>query len=196
MRRTKGTRNSESGVYIIGEGLTEQFYFKHLKSVRNYNCQVQPGLFKNNSYYKLEKSISIYLKVASFIICVYDMDVAERNEKARNQLQKLMNEYGGNEKVLLCPSLPCIEYWFLLHYNQIGRKLNNKEAVMAELRKYIPDYDTMESFLKNEKWVRDMSSDDKLKKAIDFAKKLDKKDNSYSDLYKAIEKLDESFKTE
>lgn len=197
-KRKTGFRNLESGLFIIGEGLTEYYYFEHIKNLRKYNCQVKLSFFKNTSYSALKKSIADCLKAATFIICVYDMDVAcrEKNEKERAQLQELEDEYGSHKNVMLCPSMPCIEYWFLLHYNQKEKVLDNKKSAKAELRKYIPNYDTVKSFLKNEKWVRDMISGDKQKNAIDSAKKLNKEKNSYSDLYKAIEKLGKSVKRE
>ncbi len=53
-------RDLRESIYVIGEGETEQYYFKHLKNLKGYNCKVRPRLFaKDENIYKfLEKKIA------------------------------------------------------------------------------------------------------------------------------------------
>ena len=42
-------------IHIVGEGLTELFYFSHLKSFLGYRYSISPRLFENNSIEKIDK---------------------------------------------------------------------------------------------------------------------------------------------
>ena len=52
VRKNTATRQ----VHIVGEGLTELFYFNHLKKLLGYRYSISPRLFDNNSVIKLSKS--------------------------------------------------------------------------------------------------------------------------------------------
>ncbi|HPB05961.1 MAG TPA: hypothetical protein PLQ09_07830 [Prolixibacteraceae bacterium] len=45
------------GTYIVGEGITEQFYFAHLKQLQKYNCIIKPRFFGKTSVSEIEKSV-------------------------------------------------------------------------------------------------------------------------------------------
>lgn len=54
--RRQNTRDLKPGIYIIGEGITEQYYFSHLRELYKLNCKIRPRLFKK---YK-EVDINLY----------------------------------------------------------------------------------------------------------------------------------------
>lgn len=60
MRNKKPIRNTRQVIHIVGEGLTELFYFKHLKMFINYRYSISPRLFENNSIEKIEKKMLSY----------------------------------------------------------------------------------------------------------------------------------------
>ncbi|MDY9919200.1 MAG: hypothetical protein U2P89_10065 [Proteiniphilum sp.] len=60
-RKNKGTKNQKKSVYIVGEGITEQYYFQHLKRLKGFTCIVKPRLFGNTSVWEIEKKI--YTKI-------------------------------------------------------------------------------------------------------------------------------------
>lgn len=74
MRNRKPIRSTRQVIHIVGEGLTELFYFKHLKQFMNYRYSITPRLFENNSIEKIEKKIveklaNISNKVNGLKIC-------------------------------------------------------------------------------------------------------------------------------
>lgn len=91
--------------------------------------------------------------------------------------------------VLLCDSLPSIEFWFLIHFINTNRYFGTSKAVIGELKKFIPNFDKSESFLSNKKWVDDMCKDGKLSDAYARAKQLGLEGESYSNLWKAFDYL-------
>ncbi|MFR9543810.1 MAG: RloB family protein [Rikenellaceae bacterium] len=188
MRKRKPTQNTRQAIHIVGEGQTELFYFKHLKSIMGYKYFISPRLFENNSIAKIEKKVEELLREDVYVICVFDADVSRRSEAENQKLQRLNNKYSKNDNVLLCDSLQSIEYWFLLHFEDTCRHFNDAAATERALKKYIPNYDKGRKFLENEKWVRDMTLDGRLETACERAEKY-KEQESYSNLHQAITRL-------
>lgn len=188
MRKKKPAQNTRQVIHIVGEGLTELFYFSHIKRLLDYRCSISPRLFENNSIEKIEKKIIELLREDVFVICVFDADVSRRSAVENKKLTTLKKRYAKNTNVLLCDSLQSIEFWFLLHYEDTCRHFNDSAATEQALKHYIPAYDKTRKYLEKEKWVKEMIADGKMDKACELAEKYNGKD-SYSGIYKAIEKL-------
>jgi len=187
--RKQKTRELNSGICIIGEGITEHYYFYHLKNILKIKCQIKPRLFCNTSISDIGKTIIRLLKERLIIICVFDADVSKYNTKERERLEALKSKYKDNKNVIICDSYPAIEYWFLIHYKDTCPNCTSKQMENL-LKKDIPDYDKKETFLKKEKWVRDMLP--KLSTAMKKAEKdrlMNAGSAPYSNIDKAIEKL-------
>ena len=165
---------------IIGAGITEQWYFTHLKALRGYRVKIRPRFFGTETAAGLDKKIDEVLRDDGIAICVYDADVSTWNEMERKKLAALQKKYEGNASVLLCDSMPSIEYWFLLHYKHTTRHFGTSKAVIKELKKYIPQYDKTEQFLSNPKWVADMSGEGRQEQACEYAAKTDASSGSYT----------------
>lgn len=188
MRKRNHTQSTRQVIHIVGEGLTERYYFSHLKRLLNYQCSISPRLFENNSIEKIEKKIVELLREDVFVICVFDADVSRRSDAENRKLTALKKKYAKKENVLLCDSLQSIEYWFLLHYEDTCRHFNDSSATEQALKRYIPAYDKTRKYLEKDKWVKDMLADGKMSTACELAEKYVERD-SYSAIYKAINKL-------
>ena len=165
---------------IMGAGITEQWYFTHLKSIFGYRVKVRPRFFGNETAEGMAKKIAEVIADGGIAICVYDADVSIWNEVERGKLERLRTKYAENKQVILCDSMPAVEYWFLLHYENTNRHFGTSEAVIQKLKQFLPDYDKSEKFLRNRKWVADMCSDGKLDQAIVRAKQFGYESESYS----------------
>ena len=49
MRKARKNTATRQVIHIVGEGLTELFYFSHLKKILGYRYSISPRLFENNS---------------------------------------------------------------------------------------------------------------------------------------------------
>ena len=112
----------------------------------------------------------------------------------------------NNDSVILCPSMPSIEYWFLLHFEDYTNLIKNCGAKMQKLlyphmSPYFPLANKkLINLLKDKKyiekpdWVENLCSDGKLETAIKRAKNNikaaeeagDLANQSYSYVYKAF----------
>ena len=116
---------------------------------------------------------------------------AVANKKTFDEFKK---KYENSENVVLCPSMPCFEYWFLLHFTNDVTLYKTCGSVVKKLEPYIRHYfpDAIlpnkvlfkmkkirnldkvklgsilktESYLDNDEWVRKLCSEGKLENAI------------------------------
>lgn len=171
---------------IIGAGITEQWYFTHLKALRGYRVKIRPRFFGTETAAGLDKKIEEVLRDEGIAICVFDADVSTWNDAERKKIAALQKKYTENPSVLLCDSMPSIEYWFLLHYKHTTRHFGTSKAVIKELKKYIPQYDKTEQFLSNQKWVEEMTGEGRQEQACEYANKTNTVNGSFTKIQKAI----------
>lgn len=85
--------------------------------------------------------------------------------------------------------MPSIEYWFLLHYENTNRFFGTSAKVIEVLRKHLLDFEKKEQYLRQDKWVSAMIDDSKMIDAQNRAKNLGHTGESYSDFWKALDKM-------
>lgn len=103
--------------------------------------KVRPRFFGQEDIFQLTKKVESVIQDGGVAIAVFDADVASWDEKERKKLDAFRKKYGKNENVIICDSLPSIEYWFLLHFADIHRLFPTSQPVCKELEKFIDGYD-------------------------------------------------------
>ena len=189
-RRIDNRNQKNHSVTILGEGLTEQYYFTHIRTLFDYHYTIKPYYFSVTSLVEMDKKIAEAITDGGFAIAVFDADVAHRNEVEKKKLESIRRKYAAKKNVVLCDSLTSIEYWFLLHFENTNRHFKDSAATENELRKHIPEYEKKAKFLQELKWVSNLSSEGKLELAETRAKFFGEEGESYSNVYKAFELLD------
>ncbi len=179
-----------NNIGIVGEGLTEKWYFTHLKRLKGYSCVIKPKHFftRGNVLY-IEKRTKEFLAAGMIVICVFDTDLAERSDAEKKKVQAFKTRYGRKKDVIICDSLPSIEFWFLIHYKKTNRQFTSYNQIRQELLKDLPGYEKTEKYLQQDTWVRCLI--EKQEEAIANAQSL-ASGGSYSNIYKAIELLEKS----
>jgi len=143
LKRKEATKQPYDRVLIVCEGTkTEPLYFRSLiddYKLSNANIKVEPSpdscpLRLVNYAFQFNQD-----RAYDRIYCVMDKD---RHAHYKDAVQKV----NGRNSLFLANSVPCFEYWLLLHYelstNQFygtASKTPGDEAV-SQLKKYIPDY--------------------------------------------------------
>ena len=188
-RKESTTQFKESIPTIIGAGITEKWYFTHLQAKYRVRMKIRPRFFGKETLFTLEKKLTEVLKNGGRAIVVFDADVSTWNKAEKERLETMKSKYAKNNRVLLCDSMPSIEYWFLLHYVNTNRHFGTSKAVIMELVKHIKEFDKTETFLKNQKWVDDMSADGRLESAAQRAVAFGTSGESYTNVWKAMQEL-------
>lgn len=174
---------------VVGAGITEFWYLKHLKKLQGFRYVLRPSLFGNESMPAIQQRIQDAITSGSSVICVFDEDVRQWNDTEKKRMADIHRMYDGHDKVVIASSMPSIEYWFLLHYENTNRFFGTSEKVMEALRKHILNFDKKEQFLKQEKWVASMIEEDRMTAAYERAKQPNHSSPSFSNMWKAIDRM-------
>ena len=198
---------------ISGGTNTERYYFTHINDTTAYKFNIIPKYFGNESSYTeiFPGRIRNILKnnVGAKVYCIFDLDTVysnKTNQDKHKAFQESVSEEIRDGSVVLCPSMPGIEYWFLLHFENYtdliktcGTKM--QRLLAPHMMPFFPDTNKkLINLLKDKKyinkpaWVIALCADGKLETAIKRAEdniktaielgNLDKK--SYSFVYKAF----------
>ena len=188
-RKIKDRNIKSPSITIIGEGLTERMYFTHLKRLRGYRYTCKPRNFAEQTLEEIQKQVERVLADNGIAVCVFDADVARDKPAEKAKLDAMRRKYANQDSVIICDSMPSIEFWFLIHFLNTNKYYASSHDVIKALRKYIKDFDKHESFLSRDKWVHELLANEGLEKAIKRAKDFGTTGESYSNLYKAFEKF-------
>ena len=120
-------------------------------------------------------------------VCVFDADVTRTRPAEKIKYDDVRRKYAKNPSVILCDSMPSIEFWFLLHYLNTNRYFATSDDVITVLRRFIPDFSKHQSFLSKDTWVSALLSDNRLNTALDNANAIGTEGESYSKLPKLFE---------
>lgn len=194
--RVRKVRKQKSKILIAVEGnnKTEKIYFNNFEdSKKNFDISYARG--NNTDPLKLVQMLikeikdnDLDLLDDDMAFCIFDTDIDPNKNKVIVNAIKLASK--NNIKIIT--SSPCIELWFLLHYEYSTASMSNDE-VIKKLKNYYPKYK------KNINIYPDIK--DKMDIAIKNAKKLERyqKDNNIkigtveanpsTEIYKIIEYL-------
>ena len=195
-QRGKYNRKSKRVILVSYEGnnKTERYYFDSFKGIdKNYTIKTVPGnetdpvsLVKQTI--NKVKELRLDLSKDDKAYCIFDTDI---DLKKNVQIRKAI-ELGKLNNICIITSSPCIEFWFLIHYEYTTKYLTNNDAI-KRLKEYCSDYS------KNCNMYSILYS--KLNTAIENAKKLEKfhlsnnisiqtvEANPHTDVYLIVEEL-------
>lgn len=188
-RRIKERKLKNPTVTIIGEGATERYYFTHLKRLRGYNYICKPRNFAEQTFDEMQKQIDRVIADEGIAVCVFDADVTRTRPAEKMKYDAMYRKYADNRSVLLCDSMPSIEFWFLIHFLNTNRYFATSDEVISVLHRYIPNFSKHQSFLSKETWVSDLISDNRFDKAISNSKAMGCGGESYTHIPKLFELL-------
>lgn len=146
-RKTAIINKNQERAVIIGAGITERWYFARMQSLYDLKIKIRPRYFGNENINTLEKLINQVLENGGLAIVVFDDDVSTWNESERKKLYALRQKYSRHKRVILCDSMPSIEFWFLIHFINTNKYFGTSKAVISALVKFIPNFEKSESFL-------------------------------------------------
>lgn len=160
LSRKKSSRDAYEKVLIVCEGSkTERYYFENARNhhkLNTINIRVEGTGKDPLTLVKKAKEISdeeerrgdAYDK----IYCVFDKDQHTTYKKAIQQINKSSNK----NKWMAIKSIPCFEYWILLHFTYSTKPyyaidgISASESVEKELKVYMPNYKKNNKFLYEE----------------------------------------------
>lgn len=174
VRNSKG-KTMRPNFFVFCEGKTEITYVKFLRSAFRVPIQVVAKKSDSNiSVDFIERSKREYVQTKNDrTFLMFDLDVDGMLE----HLQKI-------PQATLLVSNPCVELWFLLHYQILENEINSEDCI-RKLLTHSPQY---EKGVLTEAEKRILIEN--LKIAIERAKKLEEYKNPSSTVYRLIEAME------
>ncbi len=171
---------------ISGGRNTERYYFIHLTKVTSYKFTVKPEYFSDESNYTEAFPRRIREIMAgnadAKVYCVFDWETVYGNAKnmaKHKTFEKQFQAEIDSGSVVICESMPCFEYWFLLHFTNHTELLRKYPKVTNLLAPYMKGcfpakcstvkfkkLMKSEKYLTDDTWVKNLSGGGKLDDAI------------------------------
>ena len=172
-RISKG-KQMKPNFFVFCEGETEIAYVKFLRSLYRAPIQVIPKKGKSNiSEEFIERSQNEYVRTGQDkVFLMYDLDV----DGILEHLQKIPNAE-------LLVSNPCIELWFLLHYQEQKLEISSDKCV----QKYQKVSKGYKKGVLSEEEKKVLAENREL--AVERAKKLAEYQNPSTMVFRLLEKL-------
>lgn len=143
LRRTVGRRAPKPLVLIACEGHTERAYFEAVRAslgLRTMEIAEDTGLDPSGLIRYIERRIHDDGPF-EHIVCAFDKNSHAHFASARTRIQQLAT---GKKPVNIreAVSIPCVEYWFLLHYERTAKPFQNSAEVITHIQEsgHIPNY--------------------------------------------------------
>ncbi len=193
-RGSKKRELRRSRITVIGEGLTERYYFQHLRRIMGYKYDCKPRFFTRQSFEEMRKLTEWVTQNGGIAVCVCDVDITRTSEDENNRLKEMKAIYADRDDVLICDSMPSIEFWFLLHFIETSKHFSDSKKVVNMLKKWLPNYCKNGAFLEKEQWVSTLCDNNNLQHACARAKSIatNPDSESFSNVFKAIQLFDET----
>ena len=189
---------------IIGEGITEFYYFQSLRDVYK-QVVFKPDYPKHTSIKELKTKIGEALKKGyTHIFCIIDIDTKNK-EPERTQYNKLKAKFakpinkpkkGISCKVEFFETHLCTELFFRYYFDYTSRSYENQESLIKDLNKYV-EYEKTIDFFSKSKGLHSYfeRKGGSLENAITYAEKSmkekekDDRDYTYSELGRLMKAL-------
>ena len=101
----------QSRITVIGEGLTERWYFDHLRTVMGYRYDCKPRFFSHQSYEEMRKLIEWVLQSGGIAVCVCDADITRTNMVESQRLKEMKDHTIWPAAVMEPPQKPTHLNW-------------------------------------------------------------------------------------
>jgi len=158
MRKGRNIPTKQSFAVVV-DGETEYWYLQMLKhNEPNFPFKIKPQILQKKNIdqqYKLvtELSEEEYDKV--FWIVDLDVLLKEEREKKSNpsSLRKFLEYWGKlskQKKIVVIVNNPCLEYWFLLHFQKTNKVFTACTNAEKEVSQHLKGYEKTEKFFKKD----------------------------------------------
>ena len=195
--------------FIVSGGKnTERYYFNHISKLTKYKFNIEPKFCGDESSFAevFPQRIDNILKnnIDAIVYCIFDYETIQQNSTCLKKYREFEQKYKHNSNVIICLSMPCIEYWFLLHFkNYIGlikdnakvighlaiymkqyfdTKIQDKECTYKKVDKKFSGKLKSHKYLEDPSWVEKLCADGKLDLAITRAEENIRKAIEANDL--------------
>ena len=175
-RRKAGGKAPRSVTLIVCEGETEQEYFEAVRI--QYGLTTAEVIVADNTIGPAPISVVNCAEARcaepgsyDHIFCVFDRDGHESFDRARKRIGILSGRKKKPLPIREAISIPCFEYWVLLHHARTDAPFKRCDDAKAQVCRHMPEYEKadantarqlmakLDQALSNAKWVEDRAQE-------------------------------------
>jgi hypothetical protein len=158
MRKPKKIRpKTNSAFSVVVDGETEIWYLQMLKrNERDIRVSIKPEI-PNKKSVKEQYNLVCDLSGKEFtkVFWLIDLDTVISETKAAHKRKKLplitFEEYRENlankfPNVVVVVNNPCLEFWFLLHFEKTSKYFDTCSGAETQLKKHLKNYEKTQKF--------------------------------------------------
>ena len=152
-------KRSRPVISFVVDGKCEVWYLQLLKKHERENAKnvnIEPELPQKK---KLKDQFDVVVELSKesdkvFWIVDFDTIMKETREAPKGtktplqEFQRLCNKCKSNKKIVVIVNNPCLEYWFLLHFEQTSKYFATYKQLEKPLKKHLLDYEKTEKYYK------------------------------------------------
>lgn len=143
--RRPGQSKPRSITLIVCEGETEQAYFEAARlrcGLSTAEVVVAPNTIGAAPISVVQCAERKCSEPGGYdkVFCVFDRDGHESFDRARQAIQALANRARKPLPISEAVSVPCFEFWVLMHYERTDAPFADCDSVMARVRNFRPGY--------------------------------------------------------
>lgn len=157
MSRPTKQRKLNNTIAVIADGQTEKWYLERVKV--HYPCdalkstKIEPQLPQKKQIAELVELAKAKVEEGyPKVILLVDFDEVLSNAEEFREFKHFYQEYHKDNhndwmnNLLLIVNNPCLEYWYLLHFNSTGKFYNGYSEMEVDLHRFLPDYNKGERY--------------------------------------------------
>jgi hypothetical protein len=152
------TRVAKKTYSIIVDGQTEMWYFQMMKQYEQLaTVDIKPELPKKKKLVELFETVKAnsYLGYEK-VIWLVDFDTLVKEEKERKkgspsvikEFETYVKKLKSYDNVVVLVNNPCLEFWYLLHFEATGKYYPQCEGAEKSLKNSLPNYEKTERYYK------------------------------------------------
>ena len=155
-RKEKISKPRKPSFAIIVDGETEVWYFLMLKrNEPSLQVNIEPKIPQKKKLSEQYEKVCGLAEDYTKVVWVIDLDVliteSRRAKKGKKtSIQELKEYLGALEKdhgnVITILNNPCLEFWFLLHFEQTTKYFRNCSGSEKQLKKHLTDYEKTRNY--------------------------------------------------
>ena len=158
MRREKKIQTKQSFAVVV-DGETEYWYLQMLKhNEPNILFSITPKILqKKNIDQQYELVTELSEEEYDKVFWIVDLDVLLKEEREKknstSSLRQFLNYYKSlskQNKVVVIVNNPCLEYWFLLHFQKTNKVFTSCADAEKQVSQHLQGYEKTEKFFKKD----------------------------------------------
>jgi hypothetical protein len=157
MRKSKEISQKKSVFSFVVDGKCELWYLQLLKQHEALNINLEPKLPQKKKLQDQFALVETLTEESEKVFWIIDFDVILKetqetkkgNKTSLQEFQELYNKTKKNDKIIIVVNNPCLEYWFLQHFEQTSKHFSSYEKLEKSVKKHLADYEKTEKYYKN-----------------------------------------------